>query len=293
MDLIVYHAADDAESRAALALIRHAGLEPHVIAPARSPPAPVLLDELARRARRPLATLLRAAETRGAGEGLATKGLATKGLATEGLATEGLATAGRPAGAAPAEEPGAGLRTPLVVSPLGVKLCRPAERVLDLLPVVPATDLDREDGAPFLREEQVAATEPRLAKALREAGLPTQDLRASPGRFFAFRTLGGRLVGYGGYEAFGPEALLRSVLVRPEFRGRGAGRAMVRLLTGRAGEDGAERAWLLTQDAAGFFERLGFAPVAREAAPAAIRQTPQAASLCPASARLLGRILQA
>ncbi len=275
MDLIVYHDAQCAGSHEVLALIRHAGLEPHVIEPARSPPAQGLLEELARRARVPLAALLWASEAP-----LADAGTPASAMPPAARATDD------DAGGHTLQE-GATLCTPLVVSPLGVRLCRPAERVLELLPAPPTSDLDRTDGAPFLRDEQVAAAEPRLAKALREAGLPTDDLRGSPGRFFAFRTLGGTLAGYGGYEAFGAEALLRSLVVRPQLRGRGAGRAMVRLLMSRAREDGAARAWLLTEGAAGFFERLGFVAAARAQAPAAIRQTPQAATLCPAAARLL------
>ncbi len=84
------------------------------------------------------------------------------------------------------------LNRPIMVSPLGVKLCRPSDTVLDLLPLLPTADLDKDDGSPFIRDEQVAATDPRLAKALRDAGLPTDDLRSSAGRFFSYRTLSGR-----------------------------------------------------------------------------------------------------
>ena len=37
------------------------------------------------------------------------------------------------------------IERPLVVSPLGVKLCRPSEAVLDLLPALP-TPFTKEDG---------------------------------------------------------------------------------------------------------------------------------------------------
>ena len=38
------------------------------------------------------------------------------------------------------------IERPLVVSPLGVKLCRPSEQVLDLLPVGPRDAFTKEDG---------------------------------------------------------------------------------------------------------------------------------------------------
>ena len=38
------------------------------------------------------------------------------------------------------------INRPIVVSPLGVKLCRPSETVLDILPAAPAGEFRKEDG---------------------------------------------------------------------------------------------------------------------------------------------------
>lgn len=271
MDIVVYHNPDCGTSRNTLALIRHAGIEPHVIEYLKTPPARALLQQLAARAGWPLRDLLRE-------KGTPFKEL---GLADPALTDDALldAVAAHPIL----------LNRPLVVSPLGVKLCRPSEIALDLLPVAPRADLDKDDGTPFLRDEQIAADDPRLAKALREAGLPTEDLLTTAGRFFSFRTLGGTLVGYGGFEPAGGEALLRSLAVRPDQRGRGAGRNMVLLLQRRAFDAGARRLWLLTDTAAAYFDKLGFKAAARADAPAAIAASEQARALCPASAALLSR----
>ncbi|GAB4065395.1 arsenate reductase (glutaredoxin) [Ancylobacter sonchi] len=271
MDVVVYHNPDCGTSRNTLALIRHAGIEPHVIEYLKTPPTGALLTQLAQRAGWPLRDLLRERGTPFQELGLGNAGLSDAVL-LEAVAAHPIL-----------------INRPLVVSPLGVKLCRPSETVLDLLPVAPTTDLDKDDGSPFLRDEQVASTDPRLAKALRDAGLPTDDLRESAGRFFSFRTLGGTLVGYGGFEVHGDDVLLRSILVKEEARGRGIGRNIALLLMSRAFEAGARQAWLLTTSALPFFERIGFKAAARAAAPAAIAATPQAASLCPASAPLLTR----
>lgn len=271
MDIIVYHNPDCGTSRNTLTLIRHANIEPHVIEYLKTPPNGALLRQLAQRSGWSLRDLLRERGTPFRELGLDNPALSDADLLAAVAAHSIL------------------INRPLVVSPLGVKLCRPSERVLDLLPVVPDTDLDKDDGTPFLRDEQIAATDPRLARALREAGLPTEDLRESPGRFFSFRTLGGTLLGYGGFELHGAGALIRSLVVKDATRGRGVGRNMALLLMSRAFDLGARDAWVLTTTAAPFFEKIGFKPVAREAAPAAIAQSTQAATLCPASATLLSR----
>jgi len=271
MDVIVYHNPDCGTSRNTLALIRHAGIEPHVIEYLKTPPTPAMLIQLAARMGQPLRGLLRE------------RGTPFRELGLDNPALDDVALL-----AAVAAHPIL-INRPIVVSRLGVKLCRPSETVLDLIPLSLSTDLDKDDGTPFVRDEQVGAREPRLAKALRDAGLPTEDLRVSSGRYFGFRTLGGKLVGYGGYEVHGADVLLRSVLVKPEFRGQGAGRNMVLLLMSRAHDDGARNAWLLTTTAAPFFEKLGFKATPRSEAPAAIGQSPQAVSLCPSDAPLLSR----
>ncbi|MDF2617570.1 MAG: arsenate reductase [Xanthobacteraceae bacterium] len=271
MDVVVYHNPDCGTSRNTLALIRHAGIEPHVIEYLKSPPTPSLLLQLAQRIGWPLRSLLRERGTPFKELGLGKPDLSDAALLE-----------------AVAEHPIL-LNRPIMVSPLGVKLCRPSDTVLDLLPLLPTADLDKDDGSPFIRDEQVAATDPRLAKALRDAGLPTDDLRSSAGRFFSYRTLSGRLVGYGGFELNGDDVLLRSILVTADARGKGIGRNLALLLMSRAFDAGGRQAWLLTASAAAFFEGMGFTATSREAAPQAIRQAPQVVSLCPASAPLLTR----
>ena len=96
-------------------------------------------------------------------------------------------------------------------------------------------------------------------------------------------------MGYGGFERVGRDVLVRSLVVLPHVRRRGIGDGMLALLLRRAFDKGGRDAWLLTTTAAPFFERAGFKPAERTAAPAAILATRQAASLCPSSAALLNR----
>ncbi|UVC06672.1 GNAT family N-acetyltransferase [Rhizobium sp. TH2] len=143
-----------------------------------------------------------------------------------------------------------------------------------------------------LRVEPMTGVEPDFHAALMEEGLPTDDL-AEAGRTFFRITDGPETVGYGGFELHGEHALLRSMVIDPERRGRGLGGIAVDLLLGKARAAGACEAYLLTLSAASFFERLGFARIDRAVAPATILATRQAASLCPASAVLLHRELSA
>jgi phosphoglycolate/pyridoxal phosphate phosphatase family enzyme len=66
----------------------------------------------------------------------------------------------------------------------------------------------------------------------------------------------------------GPDAHLRSVVVRDDLRGRHVGLLVSAAAVRRAADRGAEVAWLLTETAERFFRRLGFERVAREEVPA-------------------------
>jgi len=126
-----------------------------------------------------------------------------------------------------------------------------------------------------------------LAAALATAGLPVDDL-ADPGRaFWRFAAADGEVVGFGGLEIYGAEALLRSVVTLPEKRRCGHGRAVVAALEGEAARAACRTIYLLTSEAQGFFARLGYARCARASVPPAICATRQFATLCPASATVM------
>ncbi|MEF2162655.1 arsenic resistance N-acetyltransferase ArsN2, partial [Pseudomonas aeruginosa] len=124
---------------------------------------------------------------------------------------------------------------------------------------------------------------PDLRAALTAANLPVDDL-TEPGRAFFRFADAGRIFGFGGFELYGENALLRSIVVLPEARGKGQGKAATDLLIQQTAAAGARTAYLLTTNAAPFFERNGFRPIDRSAAPADILTTRQAASLCPSTA---------
>jgi arsenate reductase (glutaredoxin) len=130
-----------------------------------------------------------------------------------------------------------------------------------------------------------------LRAALEKNNLPVDDFGGDGQRYFALVDQGGTEFGFGGLEGAGADQLLRSLIIHPPMRGKGAGRALVRLLERQAREEGAQRLWLLTQDAERFFARLRYKTVARDKAPKAITRTKHFAKLCPASAKLMVREL--
>jgi len=117
------------------------------------------------------------------------------------------------------------------------------------------------------------------------AGLPTEDL-GSPGQLFKVVRdgTGNGPAAIGGLEMHPPYGLLRSCVVRADRRKEGLARAIVLDLLVEARARGLRQVFLLTETAAPYFEQFGFARVERDALPAEIAASEQAASLCPASA---------
>jgi arsenate reductase len=115
-DLIIYHNPDCGTSRNALAMIRNAGIEPHVVEYLKSPPTRRLLLHVLDRAGLILREVLREKGTPYAELGLGDPGLTDQDLLNAIEAHPIL------------------INRPLVVSPKGVRLCRPSELVFDLLP---------------------------------------------------------------------------------------------------------------------------------------------------------------
>ena len=129
---------------------------------------------------------------------------------------------------------------------------------------------------------KVAAERDGLAAMLSSAGLPTTDLD-EPHRVF-LRFGDADTVGFAGIEGADDDRLLRSVVVAAGERGTGIGRDIVAATEREAARRGTRRLHVLTEDAAPFFARAGYAANERADAPAAIVATTQFSSLCPATA---------
>ncbi|MFJ4678030.1 GNAT family N-acetyltransferase [Kitasatospora sp. NPDC088783] len=72
-----------------------------------------------------------------------------------------------------------------------------------------------------------------------------------------------------------PAALLRSVAVRPDRRGHGAGRRLVEDVLAEATAGGIRRVYLFSTDAGSFWQHMGFREVPVPEAAAALAGAPQ------------------
>jgi arsenate reductase (glutaredoxin) len=127
MDVIIYHNPDCGTSRNTLAMIRSAGIEPHVIEYLKTPPTRALLRHLVARMGISVRDLLREKGTPYQELGLS-NGALTEDQLFDAMMTHPIL-----------------INRPIVVTPKGVRLCRPSELVLDLLPAQ-SGEFVKEDG---------------------------------------------------------------------------------------------------------------------------------------------------
>jgi arsenate reductase len=133
-DVVIYHNPDCGTSRNTLAMIRNTGIEPHVVEYLKTPPSRALVKQLLARAGLTVRDALREKGTP----------YAELGLADPSLTDEQILDA--------VEAHPILLNRPLVVSPRGVRLCRPSEAVLDLLPAQQG-EFVKEDGERVVDEQ--------------------------------------------------------------------------------------------------------------------------------------------
>lgn len=131
MDVIIYHNPACGTSRNVLGLIRNAGVEPHVIEYLKTPPTRRMLRQLVDRMGIGVRSLAREKGTPFRELGLDDPALSDDDLLDAMMAHPIL------------------INRPIVVSPLGVRLCRPSETVLDLLPAQ-LGEFHKEDGEPVV-----------------------------------------------------------------------------------------------------------------------------------------------
>lgn len=129
----IYHNPACGTSRNTLAMIRATGAEPVVIEYLKTPPSRAELQDLVRRMGIPLRAVLRPKGTP----------FVELGLDNLSLSDDALLDA--------IERHPILINRPIVVTPRGVRLCRPSETVLDLLDKPLPSDFLKEDG------ERVAA----------------------------------------------------------------------------------------------------------------------------------------
>jgi arsenate reductase len=128
MDMIIYHNPACGTSRNTLALIRNAGIEPQIIDYLQHPPTRAQLIAMIEQAGLTVRQALREKESPYLALGLNDPARTDAELVDSMLAHPLL------------------INRPFVVTPLGVRLCRPSELVLDILPHPQQGAFSKEDG---------------------------------------------------------------------------------------------------------------------------------------------------
>lgn len=132
---------------------------------------------------------------------------------------------------------------------------------------------------------------PAVLALLEDAGLPYQDITTEHLGNFLVAAGGRSILGAVGLERYGENALLRSLVVRPESRFTGLGKQLIDAIEEHARRTSVGTLYLLTTTAADFFARRGYEVIERSSAPAALQETTEFSSLCPSQAICMRRSL--
>ena len=132
--ITIYHTPACGTSRNTLALIRNTGAEPEVIEYLKTPPTRDQLLQLIAQMAVPVRDVLRRKEKAYDELGLDNPALGDDALMDAMLAHPVL------------------INRPIVVTPLGTRLCRPSETVLDILPLPQRAAFSKEDGEAVINE---------------------------------------------------------------------------------------------------------------------------------------------
>ncbi|MGQ2980313.1 MAG: arsenate reductase (glutaredoxin) [Polaromonas sp.] len=134
-DITIYHNPNCGTSRNTLALIRNSGAEPELIAYLQTPPSRATLQQLISAMGIPVRDLIRAKEKIYTERQLDNPALTDDQLLDAMLAHPIL------------------INRPIVVTPLGTRLCRPSEVVLDILPAPQRGAFTKEDGEQVINDK--------------------------------------------------------------------------------------------------------------------------------------------
>lgn len=135
MDVTIYHNPACGTSRNTLAMIRHAGIEPKVVEYLKTPPSRHEIETMVAKAGLTLREALREKGTPFEELGLGNAEL-TDAQLLDAIDAHPIL-----------------LNRPFVVTPMGVRLCRPSELVLDILPQTHQGAFAKEDGEQVLDEK--------------------------------------------------------------------------------------------------------------------------------------------
>ena len=123
---------------------------------------------------------------------------------------------------------------------------------------------------------------PAIISLLKANDLPVDDIAPGKQQFY-IATNQSQIIGAIGLETYGPDALLRSLVVNEEWRNQSVGNALYNCLVSEC-TGHIRHLYLLTRTAQGYFEHRNWSVIDRNAAPEAIKASAEFSHLCPSSA---------
>jgi protein-tyrosine-phosphatase/N-acetylglutamate synthase-like GNAT family acetyltransferase len=143
------------------------------------------------------------------------------------------------------------------------------------VPIVPAAAKDLE----------------RIRALLDSQGLPSSDIDQASLKSFLVLRDDTQISGLVGLDLLGSIAMLRSLVVRPEWRSAGLGAQLVTAAEAEAVKQGVATLYLLTTDADRYFAAKGYRTLERTDAPPEIKLHPQFRSLCPSTSIFMSKTM--
>ena len=134
------------------------------------------------------------------------------------------------------------------------------------------------DIIPFNSEYRAA-----LISLLQSERLPVEDLPQDLSNFY-MAIDNGSIVGAIGLEIYDRSGLLRSLVVKPEYRKMKIAASLVNELEKQARTFGINEIYLLTETARNYFSKIGFEETGRDEAPASLKQSSEFSHVCPSTA---------
>jgi len=125
-----------------------------------------------------------------------------------------------------------------------------------------------------------AADVPAVEALLAAAGLPLDGAAEAVACAGVIAREQGVIIGAAALELYGEAGLLRSVVVAPDHRSTGVGRAVVAAAEALARVEGVRDLYLITETASDWFPRLGYASVARTVANEAVGASIEFTTVC-------------
>lgn len=130
------------------------------------------------------------------------------------------------------------------------------------------------------------ADAPAILSLLERSTLPVAGWRGHLDTTLVARD-GDTVIGVIALEMYEDAALLRSAAVERTHRGKRVGSELTSAVLALARSRGVTSVYLLTETAGEFFPKFGFQRITRDEVPAAVKQSVEFTTACPASALVL------